>query len=68
MANLAIHHDNGFHNFERHEITKKVQQTELKRRELHSKVRLNARIWQAKAKAAAMSVFPKLIGKKILTN
>tara|TARA_B100000780_G_scaffold25403_1_gene16118 strand:+ start:346 stop:495 length:150 start_codon:yes stop_codon:yes gene_type:complete len=28
MANLAIHHDNGFHNFERREITKKVQDGE----------------------------------------
>merc|ERR1712166_800764 len=63
MANLAIHHDKGVRNFESHEITKKVQQTKLKRRQSHSKVRLNARIRQAKAKAAAMSVLPKV--KKI---
>merc|ERR1712166_28795 len=63
MANLAIHHDKGVRNFESHEITKKVQQTKLKRRQSHSKVRLNARIRQAKAKAAAISKLPKV--KKI---
>ena len=68
MANLAIHHDKGVRNFERHEITKKVQQAELKRRESHSKVRLNARIRQKKAKTKVMSVLPKRVGEKILTN
>merc|ERR1712166_374958 len=68
MANLAIHHDKGVRNFESHEITKKVQQTKLKRRQSHSKVRLNARIRQAKAKAAAISKLPKVknIDEKIL--
>ena len=66
MANLAIHHDKGVRNFERHEITKKVQQAELKRRESHSKVRLNARIRQKKAKTKVMSVLPKRVGEKFL--
>merc|ERR1712195_45041 len=68
MANLAIHHDKGVRNFESHEITKKVQQTKLKRRQSHSRVRLNARIRQAKAKAAAMLKLPKVkkIDEKIL--
>jgi hypothetical protein len=68
MANLAIHHDKGVRNFESHEITKKVQQTKLKRRQSHSRVRLNARIRQAKAKAAAISKLPKVkkIDEKIL--
>lgn len=35
MANLAIHHDKGVRNFESHEITKKMQQTKLKRRQSH---------------------------------
>merc|ERR1712166_1646337 len=68
MANLAIHHDKGVRNFKSHEITKKVQQAELKRRQSHSRVRLNARIRQAKAKAAAMSVLPKRIDAKILVE
>merc|ERR1712166_1182939 len=68
MANLAIHHDKGVRNFESHEITKKMQQTKLKRRQSHSRVRLNARIRQAKTKAAAMSKLPKVkkIDEKIL--
>merc|ERR1712166_1038541 len=66
MANLAIHHDKGVRNFESHEITKKVQQTKLKRRQSHSRVRLNARIRQKKAKTKAMSVLPKRVGEKFL--